>query len=91
MNTGAWGTSIFYLVIFFAIIYFLMIRPQQNQQKKRQQMLAALKVNDPIVTVGGVHGRIVKIKEDSLVVRIADKVEIEMEKSAVGRVRGQEE
>ncbi|TDA64465.1 MAG: preprotein translocase subunit YajC [Clostridia bacterium] len=88
---NAWGGSIFYVVIFFAIIYFLMIRPQQTQQKKRQQMLGSLKVNDHIITVGGIHGRITRMKEDRITVRIADKVEVEMEKTAVASVAGQEE
>lgn len=87
----AWGGSIFYLVIFFAIIYFLMIRPQQIQQKKRREMLANLKVNDHIITVGGIHGRITRLKEDRITVRIADKVEVEMEKTAVAAVAGREE
>lgn len=87
----AWGGSIFYLVIFFAIIYFLMIRPQQTQQKRHREMLANLKVNDHIVTVGGIHGRITRLKENRITVRIADKVEVEVEKTAVASVVGQEE
>lgn len=83
-----WGGTIVYLGIFFAILYFLMIRPQQKQQKKRKEMLESLKVNDAIVTVGGIHGRIIKLKEDSLILRIADKVEVELQKSAVGYVLG---
>jgi len=87
---GAWGTTILYLVIFFGIIYVMMIRPQQRQQKKHQEMLAKLKVNDHVVTSGGIHGRITKIKESSLILRIAEKVEVEFEKNAVAFVAGQE-
>ncbi|MBC7336553.1 MAG: preprotein translocase subunit YajC, partial [Clostridia bacterium] len=72
---GAWSASFLYLAVFFAIMYFLLIRPQQRQQKKRQEMLSKLRVNDHIVTAGGIHGRITKIKENSLIVRIVDKVE----------------
>lgn len=83
---GQWGVTIIYLAVFFGIIYFLMIRPQQKQQKQRMQMLNSVKVNDRIVTIGGIHGRITKIKDDIITVRIADKVEIELEKQAIGRV-----
>jgi len=83
---GQWGGMIIYLAVFFGIIYFLMIRPQQKQQKQRMQMLNSVKVNDRIVTIGGIHGRITKIKDDIITVRIADKVEIELEKQAIGRV-----
>lgn len=86
-----WGGTILYLAVFFGIIYFLMIRPQQKQQKQRQQMLDSAKVNDRIITIGGIHGRIVKMKDDMITVRIADKVEIEMEKSAIGRIAGKED
>ncbi|MBC7345937.1 MAG: preprotein translocase subunit YajC [Clostridia bacterium] len=88
---GAWSASFLYLAVFFAIMYFLLIRPQQRQQKKRQEMLSKLRVNDHIVTAGGIHGRITKIKENSLIVRIADKVEIEVDKSAVAYVPAREE
>ncbi|HHW08110.1 MAG TPA: preprotein translocase subunit YajC [Clostridia bacterium] len=83
---GQWGGTIIYLAVFFGIIYFLMIRPQQKQQKQRMEMLNSVKVNDRIVTIGGMHGRITKIKDDVITVRIADKVEVEMEKQAIGRV-----
>ena len=79
-----------YIAIFFAIIYFLMIRPQQKQQKKRKNMLDELRVDDPIVTIGGIHGRITKMREDAITVRIADKIEVDFDKSAVGYVKGKE-
>lgn len=87
---GAWGTTILYLVVFFGIIYFMMIRPQQRQQKRHQEMLAKLKVNDRVVTTGGIHGRVSKIKESSLILRVAEKVEVEFEKNAIAFVAGQE-
>jgi preprotein translocase subunit YajC len=79
-----------YIAIFFAILYFLMIRPQQKQQKKRKQMVEDLRVDDAIVTIGGIHGRITKLKEDNFTLRIADKVEVEFDKTAVGYVKGKD-
>ncbi|MDN5326247.1 MAG: preprotein translocase subunit YajC [Moorella sp. (in: firmicutes)] len=85
-----WAVTIFYLLIFMGILYFLMIRPQQKQQKQRQAMLAGLKVDDRVVLAGGLHGRITKIKDNTLMVRIADKVEVEVDKAGVAYVPGQE-
>lgn len=85
-----WTFIIGYLLFFFVLIYFLVVRPQQKQQKKRQEMLNSLKVNDSVVTIGGIHGRIVKLKDDSIILRIADKVEVEFEKEAVARIKGKE-
>jgi preprotein translocase subunit YajC len=87
---GQWGGTIIYLAVFFGIIYFLMIRPQQKQQKQRIEMLNSAKVNDRVVTIGGIHGRIVKMTDDMITLRVADKVEIEMDKNAIGRITGKE-
>ena len=86
MSSGNIGTLV-YIVALFALLYFLMIRPQQQRQKKHQQMITSLKVNDQITTAGGMLGTVVKIKEDTLVLRVADNVRIEFLKSAVGQVR----
>lgn len=86
MNSGNIGTLI-YIVALFALLYFLMIRPQQQRQKKHQQMINNLKVNDHVTTAGGILGTVVKIKEDTMIIRVADNVRIEILKSAVGQVR----
>lgn len=80
-----------YLLLFFAIIYFMMIRPQQKQQKKRQQMINSLEINNRIVTIGGIHGTIKKIKDKTVTIKVADHVEIEILKSAVGSVITEED
>lgn len=87
---GQWTGTIIYLLFIFGIIYFLMIRPQKKQQQKRQEMMNSLKVNDAVVTIGGIHGRITKIKDDNVTLRLADKVEVDFEKSAISRICGKE-
>lgn len=79
--------TIIYIVLLFALLYFLMIRPQQQRQKKHQEMIRGLKVNDNVVTAGGILGTVVKVKEDTLVLRVADGVRIEVLKTAIGQVR----
>lgn len=69
---SSWGPIII-LVLFF---YFLLYRPQKQAQKKREAMLAALKVGDEIITLGGMHGKITAIDEKTVTLRAADNVNI---------------
>ncbi len=75
-----------YLIVLFAIFYFLMIRPQQQQAKKRQEMLSKVQRNDNIVTAGGIHGKVTKVKDNTVMVKIAENVEVEVAKSGIGAV-----
>jgi preprotein translocase subunit YajC len=62
----------------FAIMYFLMIRPQQKRQREHRQMLESLGKGDRVVTSGGIHGTIVGIKDDVVVLRIDENTKIEI-------------
>lgn len=78
---------IIYIVAIIAIFYFLLIRPQKKQEKKTREMLAALQVGDEVVSIGGIKGKIRKIKDDYVVIETgADKTPIEFEKSAIKTV-----
>ncbi len=79
--------TIIYIVLLFGLLYFLMIRPQQQRQKKHQEMIRNIKVNDKVVTAGGLYGTVVKVKEDTFIVRVADNVRVEVLKTAIGQVR----
>jgi preprotein translocase subunit YajC len=72
---------------FIAIIWFLMIAPQRKREKERQRMIDNLKVDDQIVTLGGLHGYIEEIGNETLLVEIADGVVVEIMKNAVAMVR----
>lgn len=79
--------NILLMVAFIALIYFMMIRPQRKRDKEVKDMRSALKIGDEIVTIGGIVGKIVKIKEDVVVIQVgADKVKLEFLKSAIGNV-----
>lgn len=82
--------SLLYIVALFAILYFLMIRPQQQRQKKHQEMMKGLKVDDSVITVGGLLGTIVKVKENTFVLRVADNVRLEFLKSSISQVTKKE-
>jgi preprotein translocase subunit YajC len=68
------------------IFYVILFRPQQKQQKEFKQMLENLKKNDMIVTMGGVHGTIVNVKDKTFIIRVDDNTRLEIDKSAVGRL-----
>jgi preprotein translocase subunit YajC len=74
------------IIAFFAIIYFLQIRPQQKREKEKQAMLNAVKKGDKVVTIGGIHGSVVGVKEDTVVLRVDDGTTIEFERRAVNHV-----
>jgi len=79
------------IIALFVIFYFLLIRPQQAQQKKRKEMLAALQKGDRVVTIGGIHGMIKEVREETLVVRIADNINVKMARYGVERLLGEDE
>ena len=68
------------------LFYFMIIRPQQKQQKERKAMLDSLKKGDRIVTVVGIYGELVALKEDYVTLKVADKVEIKVARSGIGHV-----
>jgi preprotein translocase subunit YajC len=78
---------IIYIVGLFALLYFLLIRPQQVRQKKHLEMIKSLKVNDPVITAGGIYGTIVKLKDDAVTLKIADNVKIELLRTSIAQVR----
>lgn len=73
----------------FAIFYFLVIMPQRKQQKARQKMIEGVKKGDEVVTIGGILGTVVGLKDDTLIVKIDDQVKIRVQKTAVNAVVGE--
>jgi preprotein translocase subunit YajC len=81
------GIAAFVPFIFiFVIMYFVLLRPQMKRQKDQQRLVSALKTGDRVVTNAGIHGLISNVKETTVIVKVADNVKIEMEKSAVAAV-----
>ena len=67
-------------------MYFVLIRPQKKRQQEQQRLVSSLKTGDRVVTNAGIHGLIANVKETTVIVKVADNVKIEMEKSAVTNV-----
>ncbi len=81
------GIGFFVPFIFiFIIMYFVMIRPQKKRQQQQQKLITSIKTGDRVVTNGGIHGLISNVKETTVVVKVADNVKVEMEKSAIATV-----
>ena len=75
------------LIVLFIAMYFLMIRPQKKKDKQIADMRNSLQVGDEIVTIGGICGKIVKTKDESIIIAVgADKVKFEMMRWAVSSV-----
>lgn len=82
---GVGGTLLIigYVLVFGAIIYFLMIRPERKRRKEEQKLRDNIQVGDEILTIGGIHGKIVSIKEDSYVIETIDHSKLMIAKNAV--------
>jgi preprotein translocase subunit YajC len=79
---GSWP-----LILMAIIFYFILWRPQKKEQKKRSEFLSSLKKGDKIVTIGGVYGVIIRLGEKSATIQIAEKVEVEVARSAISNVQ----
>jgi len=74
------------MVFIFVAMYLVLIRPQQKRQKEHRELVSRLKAGDRIVTNGGIYGTIVGVKETSVMVEVADGVELDVIRSAVNTV-----
>src|SRR2546429_1928518 len=83
---GGIGSFFVPLIFIFIIMYFVMIRPQKKRQQQQQKLIASIKTGDRVVTNGGIHGLISNVKETTVIVKVADNVKVEMEKSAIATV-----
>ena len=88
-GSGSMITMIVYLVAMVAIFYLLLIRPQRKRDKETRKMLESLAVGDKIVSIGGIYGKITKLKEDTIEIESGsgnDKSTIKLSRSAVKEV-----
>lgn len=74
------------MLVIFAAFYFLLIRPQQKKQKAHGELIAALSNGDEILTIGGILGIVTAVSDHYATVRLADNVEIKIQKSSVSAV-----
>jgi preprotein translocase subunit YajC len=73
-------------VFIFVVMYYVMLRPQMRRQKEQARLVSALKTGDRVVTSSGIHGLISNVKDTTVIVKVADNVKLEMDKTAVTNV-----
>ena len=77
-------------VLVLGIFYFIILLPMRKKQAKVTEFIDALKVGDRVITTGGIYGQITRLGEKSVQLQVADKIRIEVAKSAIGGYQGQE-
>ncbi len=75
------------IVLIFIIFYFLLIKPQKKAQEDHKKMIAALKKFDEVITNGGIHGKIMNVKEATVTLEVDDNVKIEIQKNCIASVK----
>ena len=88
VDTGLQGMNMLAMMVFaFAIMYIVSIRPQAKKQKELLARMSLLKTGDRVVTSGGIYGTVANVKDGStLILKIADNVKIEIDKTAIANV-----
>lgn len=71
------------ILLIFVVFYFFMIRPQMKKQKEIRKFRESIKVNDKVVTAGGIHGKVRDVKENTFIVEISEGVKITVDKGSV--------
>ena len=83
-DSGSMASPLIMMVLMFAIFYFMLIRPENKRKKEAEQMRSSVRNGDKIVTIGGIVGTVVNVKENRIVIETgADQVRIELEKWAI--------
>lgn len=90
IGSGNGGFMILYIVALFALLYFFMIRPQKKSQDRHKQMINNLKVNDRVLTVGGITGYVRDMNDSYLYIEIADGIVIELNRQYIAMVLQEE-
>ena len=80
---GGGSSMLIFILLMILIFYFFMIRPQQKKQKKIVEARNSLQRGDKVVTIGGIHGKITDIKDNTFTIEIAHDVRIEVDKAAI--------
>ena len=76
--------------IILGIFYFLILLPMNKRQKKVQEFQQSLKVGDKVITTSGIYGQVTRVSDKSVQLQIAERVRIEIARSAVGGYQGQD-
>ena len=79
------------MLILFAIMYFLMIRPQKRREKERKEMLDNVQSGSRVLLTSGIIGQVTNVKENTLVIRIAENTKVEAVRAAISQILEKDE
>jgi preprotein translocase subunit YajC len=82
-KSGSGFESIFFLLAIFGVFYFFMIRPQMKKTKEQKKFRESLEKGQKIVTIGGIHGKIVEMQETTAIIEVEGQNRLKIEKSAI--------
>nr|WP_319473226.1 preprotein translocase subunit YajC [uncultured Sphaerochaeta sp.] len=85
-STGSMMTTFVTFGLIIVIFYFLIIRPQKKRDKETKEMLASIKKGDKVVSIGGIHGTVVAVKETTVVVKVDDNTRMEFSRNAISSI-----
>lgn len=80
---GSSWTSLLPLFLILIVFYFFFIRPQTKKTKEQKKFREALKKGDKVVTIGGVHGKVLEVKESTIIIDVGNQLKLTVEKSAI--------
>jgi preprotein translocase subunit YajC len=90
-STGSMMTTFITFGLIILVFYFLIIRPQKKKEKETKSMISAVQKGDKVVTIGGIRGTVVAVREDSVTVKVDDNAKIEFSKGAISSVVNKKE
>lgn len=85
-STGGLFQMLFLLLIFFVMMYFLVILPQRKREKEFKKMISEIKRGDTIITSGGIVGKVIDVKKDTLKIKTSNTTELEVAKVYISKV-----
>ncbi|MBB5034168.1 preprotein translocase subunit YajC [Prosthecobacter vanneervenii] len=83
---GPFGSPLMFPVLMIVLMYFVIFRPQQKRMKEHQKLVSSIAVDDHVIMESGVHGIITSIKDRTVMVKIADNVKVQFERSKIAAV-----
>lgn len=76
-------SSLIFIGLIFVIFYFFMIRPQMKKQKDSKKFREALKNGDKVLTIGGIYGKIVEVRDKAVILEVEDKSRLKVDKTGL--------
>jgi preprotein translocase subunit YajC len=88
---GGGGNMLVMMALMFGVMYFLVIRPQKRRERERKAMIANVKSGDRVMLASGILGEVTNVKENSLLVKIAENTKVEVVRGSISQVLAEDE